>query len=132
MKYPTPKEIRSPRRIVSQASAQPLPPYTIRTNGGSRCITSQAQVSFPFPLYYCINNFILLQTKLLLYNSSITVAPPQSRHRRKQGAGRVKVRRRQGKGTGARDALRLEPRYVFSYFFLLFRSSNMLTDTIVP
>ena len=132
MKYLTPKEIRSSRRMVSRASGQPLPPYTIRTNRGSRRIASRAQVSFPFPLYYFINNFILLQTNYY----SITVVSQRLPHKasinfnKEQGG--VKVRRWQGKGTGARDALRLEPRYVFSYFFFLFHSSNMLTDTIVP
>ena len=81
-----------------QASGQPLPPYTIRTNGGSRCIVSRAQVSFPFPLYYFINNFILLQTKLLLYNSSIMAAPPQSQHQLKQGAGRGESKETAGEG----------------------------------
>ena len=107
MKYLTPKEIRSSRRIMSWA-----------------------QVSFPFPLYYFINNFILLQTKLLLYNSSITVAPPQSQHRCKQGAGRGKSKEMAGEGN--RGSRCVASWAQVRFFFFLFRSSNMLTDTIVP
>ena len=75
-----------------------------------------------------INNFILLQTKLLLYNSSITVTPPQSRHRRKQGAGRGKSKETAGEGN--RGSRRVASWAQVCFF--LFHSSNMLTDTIVP
>ena len=46
-------------------------------------------------------------------------APSQSRHWHKQGAGRGKSKEMAGKGTGARDVTRLEPRYIFSFFFFL-------------
>ena len=81
---------------------------------------SQAQVSFPFPHYYFINNFILLQTKLLLYNSSIMVAPPQSQHRHKQGAGRGKSKEMAGEGNrGSRRIASWAQVHFFLFFFLI-------------
>ena len=77
-----------------------------------------------FFLYYFINNSYFIQTKLLLYNSSIMAAPPQRRHRHKQGAGRGKSKETAGEGTGARDATRLEPRYIFSYLISLIKYIN--------
>ena len=105
---------------MSRASGQPLPPYTIRTNRGLRHIASQAQVSFPFLLYYFINNFILLQTKLLLYNSSIMVAPPQSWHRCKQGPWRGKSKETAGEGNrGLRHVVSWAQVHFFLFFFLI-------------
>ena len=107
---------------MSRASGQPPPPYTIiinRTNRGSRRDVSCAQVSFSF-IYYFINNFILLQTKLLLYNSSIMVAAPQSQHQHKQGVGRGKSKETAGEGNrGSRcDVSRAQVCFFLFFFFL--------------